>query len=55
MENDKEYQDEYNGPLHANSSMLKKLDELIPKFTELDLWFREVILAIKKCATKKPI
>ncbi len=40
-------QQEYDGPLHANSSMLRKLDELLPKFMELNDYLEELIVAAK--------
>lgn len=49
--------EDYNGPLHANSSMLRKLDELLPKFVDLDNCMKhlEVILKNGAICWRKPL
>lgn len=44
--------EEYNGPLHANSAMLRKLDELLPIFTELNRYLEELEMALKNGALR---
>lgn len=50
-------QRDYDGPLHANSAMLRKLDELLPKFIDLDNYLNNISIALKNGAIywRKPL
>jgi len=48
---------DYDGPLHANSAMLRKLDELFPKFMDLERCLKNLEIALKNGALylRKPL